>query len=192
MNAALGVPPLPSTETRLLELERQATAAEAAAIEAGRQHTEAEKAMFAWERRNPKPTRREVSTLKETLQFLQNSIDEEGQIPTPAAAAKRSHARSLIKEKLADATREHSEALEPWEARRSIARANCQYEEREALYQRLIDEADAIRDKAAAIPATTIKGLQCKARMLSEAELLAVGDSGLLSSSIIDGLRAST
>ena len=45
-----------STDSRLLELERKAAAAETAAKEAGSVFGEAEKAMFAWRRRKPKPT----------------------------------------------------------------------------------------------------------------------------------------
>ena len=135
-----------STDSRLLELERQAAAAETAAKEAGSIFCEADKAMFAWKRRNPKPT---------------------------------AHAAAI-------------DAIAQWDRREAIARTNCRYDEREAFYEGLIDQADAFRDEAASISATTIDGLQCKARMLSEADLIAIGDSGLLAGSIIDELRAAT
>lgn len=47
------------TEVQLLELERKASLADAASIEAGRSFNKSEEAMFAWRRRNPKPKLRE-------------------------------------------------------------------------------------------------------------------------------------
>jgi len=105
--------------------------------------------MFAWRRRNPKPT-----------------------VFSPYAA--------------------RIDAIAQWDRREAIARTNRHYDELEAFYEGLIDQADAFRYEAASISATTIDGLQCKARMLSEADLIAVGASGLLAGSIIDELRAAT
>ena len=51
--------------------------------------------------------------------------------------------------------------------------------------ERRIDEADALRAEAASIPAVTIEGLRCKARMLSDAELGCLPD-GLADSIIAD------
>ena len=155
-----------STDSRLLELERQAAAAENAAKEAGSIFCEAEKAMFAWRRRNPKPTAYAIA---------------------PAGAKGTSDWREFDRWRQAAI-----DAVAQWERREAIARTNCHYDELEAFYEGLIDQADAFRDEAASISATTIDGLQCKARMLSEADLITIGDSGLLAGSIIDELRAAT
>jgi hypothetical protein len=175
-----------STDSRLLELECQAAAAETAAKEAGSIFCRAEKAMFAWERRNPKPKVRNFNIGK---------VCWDG--PGILVSGSEAYARywKLVDEANADSTaalNEHSEAVKRWEERRSTARANCRYDELEVFYEGLIDRADAFRDEAASISATTIDGLQCKARMLSEADLIAVGGSGLLAGSIIDELRAMT
>jgi hypothetical protein len=155
-----------STDTRLLELECQAAAAETAAKEAGSVFGKAEKAMFVWRRRNPKPTAYAIG---------------------PAGAKGTSDWRELDRWRKAA-----KDATAQWDRREAIARTNCHYDELEAFYEGLIDQADAFRDEAASISATTIDGLRCKARMLSEADLIAIGESGLLADSIIDELRGAT
>ncbi|MGC1358372.1 MAG: hypothetical protein WA851_21735 [Xanthobacteraceae bacterium] len=82
---------------------------------------------------------------------------------------------------------EYERELSHWNERRCAASVNCRYEERKHEFERLIDQADALREEAAGIVPHTIDGLRCKARMLSEADLGYV--SGALAESIIDELR---
>jgi hypothetical protein len=176
-----------STDSRLLELERQAAAAENAAKEAGSIFCEAEKAMFAWKRRNPEPAMPKIKDAPQDAvddwlrAFLAADDPEDFRAKNPSPNAPGIELLSR-----------HNKNFSSWSERRRVALLNCRYEERKAFYEGLINHADAIRDEAASISAASIDGLRCKARMLSEADLIAVGESGLLAGSIIDELRGAT
>ena len=92
----------------------------------------------------------------------------------------------LMEPKDTKVSAEYERELSRWNERRSAASANCRYEEHKHEFERLIDEADALREEAAGIAPNTIDGLRCKARMLSEAD---IAYSGSLVESIIDELR---
>ena len=74
-----------------------------------------------------------------------------------------------------------------WNQKYQLARANCQINELQAEYERLIRAADALRDEAADIPASTFDAVRAKARMLSDADLGDILDG--LPTSIVEDLR---
>jgi len=170
-----------AANVRLLELERQIAEAEAAAIRAGAIFSKSEEVMFAWKRHNPKPQHREV-TIRE--------VRWDGSEVVYGTESYRSYMKAVDEANadLAAAVAEHCEVLKFWNERHCIARTNCRYAEREAEFNRLINESDALRMEAAAIPASTVEDLRCKARMLSEADLNCVPDG--LAESIITDLQA--
>jgi hypothetical protein len=174
-------------DSRLLDLERQIAAFDAATTEAGIPWDEAEEAMFTWEQRNPQP--KEKKTERPKLgpdPDLERALAKYGD----QASKMVRDLLPVLMEPSADsklATVEYERELSRWNERRCAASVNCRYEERKDEFERFIDEADALRDEAADIIPNTIDGLRCKARMLSEADLGCVG--GALAESIIDQLR---
>jgi hypothetical protein len=146
------------TEVQLLDLERKASLADSASIEAGRSFSKSEKAMFAWRRRNPKPELRECTV---------GEVNYEGPPIVYGTETYRQYT-TLVDEANADmkaALAEHCEAARRWNERQGVARANCHFDERNNEFERLIVEADALREEAASIRANTIGGLRIKARM---------------------------
>jgi hypothetical protein len=174
-------------DSRLLELERRIVAVDAASIEAGVQWDESEHAMFAWERCNPDPKEKKTERPKlEPDPDLERALDKYGdQISRTVRDI-----LPILMEPSADTkvSAEYERELSSWNERRCAASVNCRYEERKDEFDRLIDQADALREEASGIVPNTIDGLRCKARMLSDADLGCV--SGALAESIIDELRA--
>jgi hypothetical protein len=182
--AAAGSPPL--ADSRLLELERQVNLAEAAAVEVGHLHTEAEEAMFVWEQNNPEPVLRSTEPPELDL-ALMRALAPYGD--DRLVRAVRAILHGLDENGAAEAVfAEHSAAIEFWERRQEVARVNCRYDELEARYEGLLEQADALRAEAAEIVACSIEDLRCKARMMCEADLLSLGSP--LAESIVDDLRA--
>jgi hypothetical protein len=185
---ALAVPaaagPSPRADGRLLELERQVAIAEAAAVEAGHPHTEAEEAMFAWERSNPKPVLRSTEPPELDAELIRALAPYGGDwlIRGVRAVLYSLDENGAVEAALA----EHSAAIELWEERHRVACANCHYDELEVEYRRLLERADALRAEAAEIVACTIEDLRSKARMMSQCDLLGL-DSPLVES-IVDDL----
>jgi hypothetical protein len=62
---------------------------------------------------------------------------------------------------------EHGEAVNEWDRRYKIAGANCRHEETEKAFRRLQIAIDELLLAASEIRATTIAGVQCKARLLN-------------------------
>jgi hypothetical protein len=174
-------------DSRLLELERRIVALDAATIQAGIPWDEAEHAMFAWERCNPEPKEKKTEPLK-----LGHDPDLERAIATYGDQISKTirDILPILMEPSADTevSAEYQRELSSWNERRCAASVNCRYEERKDKFERLIAQADALREAAAGIVPNTIDGLRCKARMLSDADLGCV--NGALAESIIDELRA--
>jgi hypothetical protein len=184
--ASAGSPPL--ADSRLLELERQVAIAEAAAIEAGNLHTEAEEAMIAWERSNPEPVMRSTEPPELDAELMRALAPYGGDWLVRAV---RAILHGFDKNGAAEAAlAEHSAAIKLWEERRRIARTNCHYDDLEADYHRLLERADAIRAEAAEIVARTIEDLRCKVRMMSQCDLLGLDNP--LVESIVDDLGAAS
>jgi hypothetical protein len=143
--------------------------------------------MFAWKRRNPEP--KEKKTERPNLGTdpdLERALAKYGDRANKTVR----DLLPVLMEPSADsilAAAEYEMELSRWNERLSAASVNCRCEERKGEFERLIEEADALRDEAAAIKPHTIDGLRCKARMLSEADLGCVG--GALAESVIDQLR---
>jgi hypothetical protein len=174
-------------DSRLLELERRIVALDAASTEAGVPWDEAEHAMFAWERSNPEPNEKKAERPKlRPDPDLERALAKYGDRITRTVR----DILPILMEPTADTrvSAEYERELSSWNERRCAASVNCRYEERKDEFERLIAEADALREEAAGIVPNTIDGLRCKARMLSEADLGCV--SGALAESIIDELRA--
>jgi hypothetical protein len=174
-------------DSRLLELERQIAALDAATAKAGIPWDEAEDAMFAWKRRNPEP--KEKKTERPNLgpdPDLERALAKYGDRANKTVR----DLLPVLMEPSADsilAAAEYEMELSRWNERLSAASVTCHYEERKGEFERLIEEADALREEAAGIVPHTLDGLRCKARMLSEADLGCVG--GALAESVIDQLR---
>jgi hypothetical protein len=143
--------------------------------------------MFAWERCNPEP-----KVKKTEPQKLGPDPDLERALAKYGDQISRTirDILPILMEPSADtkAGAEYVRELSSWNERRCAASVSCRYEERKDEFDRLIAQADALREEAAGIVPSTIDGLRCKARMLSEADLACV--NGALAESIIDELRA--
>jgi hypothetical protein len=173
-------------DSRLLELERRILALDAASTEAGVPWDEAEHAMFEWERCNPEPKETETEPPKLGPDpDLERALDKYGD----QISRKVRDILSILMEPSADTkvSAEYERELSRWNERRCAASVDCRYDERKHEFERLIDQADALREEAAGIVPNTIDGLRCKARMLSDADLGCV--NGALAESIIDELR---
>ena len=146
---------------------------------------ESEHAMFAWERRNAEPKKKKTEPPKLGPDpDLERALAKYGD---QISRTVRDILPILMEPSDTKASAEYERELSRWNERRCAASVNCRYEERKHEFERLIDQADALREEAAGIVPNTIDGLRCKARMLSEADLGCV--SGALAESIIDELR---
>ena len=174
-------------DSRLLELERRIVALDAATTEAGVPWDEAEHAMIAWKQSNPEPKKKKTEPLRLGLDpELESALAKYGDRISRTVR----DILPILMEPSADtklASAEYERELSRWNERRCAASVNCRYDERKHEFERLIGQADALREEAAGIVPNTIEGLRCKARMLSEADLGCV--SGALAESIIGELR---
>jgi hypothetical protein len=148
-------------DKRLFELEREIAIADAHADAAGLIHTESEDAMFEWERRNPKPAMPKIQDVSEEAR--DDWIRKMLAVSNPNEFCKKNPSPSVRSRKI---LAEHRKAVSQWEKRRGVALSNCRFEEREVEFERLIEQADALRYEAARIRADTIAGLRTKAAML--------------------------
>jgi hypothetical protein len=174
-------------DSRLLELEHQIAALDAASIEAGVLWDEAEHAMFEWKNRHPEPEEKKAERPNlEPDPDLERALAKYGD----RVSKNVRNLLPVLMEPSADsklATVAYERELSSWNERRCTASVNCRYEERKGEFERLIEEADALREEAAAIVPLTIDGLRCKARMLSEADIIC--SDGALVESILNELR---
>jgi hypothetical protein len=126
---------------------------------AGDLHTESEEAMIEWKRLNPEPemkgTNEQEKELKYRDVFKQLSQGKTGNlIKWPEESADAKAAKS-----------DHSASFAEWSIRHNAALKECRSAEREAAWEEFIDQIHILCDDAAEIPATTLEGLKCKARL---------------------------
>jgi hypothetical protein len=107
--------------------------------------------MFEWARHNPKPTRRE------SRMEIEKNLDR-------VSGFKEFRCRLDIADEEA-ATREHNLAMGEWRTREQAAKRDCGHVKNTALDE-LLEEMEALYDEPAKIPATTVNGLRCKARLV--------------------------
>ena len=144
-----------SADRKLFAIETKVRDLKAKMLAAGDLHTKSEEAMAAWASRNPRPKMRELTYQpkeREVDDFIR-ALQAKVQMPDPNADLKAAMA-------------EHEQALTEWSNRRSSAEANCRLDEREITFNGLLDQMSALCEQAEKIPATTIEGLKCKARLV--------------------------
>jgi hypothetical protein len=127
----------------------------------------AERAMIEWRERNPQPICRDFVQAPapygdRTVAWLQSVY---------AAATEEERAQLLLDDPNADereARREYEKAITAWVQREAAAEIECGLREAVGEYCDADEDVLMLIDQAAAIPATTLAGLQCKARMSIE------------------------
>ena len=168
----------PKSEERLFAIEHLLSKNLAQRKITGRLHDKAETAFYAWQRCNPKPKAPDPK-------FPDLCLD------LKALAAKYGdHARledlhlQIIKAPIYNEglVAEHARAMKKWEALERAERGKLL--ERETAWNKMLDRATALSAEAAAIRATTIQGLACKARMIE------MDQNEDLEASIVDDLLA--
>jgi hypothetical protein len=167
-------------EQRLFELEREADKLRQQAEAAGELSYEAEHAMIAWNKRNPKPEMREASFPENKNTILARKVRGalEGVVhPDQAAVIGRmaeawyDPANDDPNVDLKAAINEHGCALTAWKAREQAARNACGYDTRQAAFNELVDRMDEPRLEAAGIKTATMEGLRVKARLINSDSL---------------------
>jgi hypothetical protein len=143
-----------SADRKLFAIETEVRDLKAKVHAACDLHTESEEAMAAWASRNPRPK------MRETYQAKEREVDDF--IRALLAKVKMPDPNADLKAAMA----EHEQALTKWSNRRRAAEANCRLDEREAAFNELLDQMSALCEQAEKIPATTIEGLKCKARLV--------------------------
>jgi len=126
---------------------------------AGDLHAESEEAMIEWKRLNPEPKLTEAKDeaalqLRAVWKQLSEGKVGNNQINWPEESADRKARKS-----------EHSAAIAEWSIRHNAALKKCHAAEREAAWQEIVDQICTLCNEAAEIPATTLEGLKCKARL---------------------------
>lgn len=149
--------------------------------------------MSEWNRRNPKPQMREVNFPDDADAMaavnaalggtrLPNDLINTLRSLDPSYTTSEHHdANADLKAAMA----EHAAQLKQWGARKQIALKKCRYEEREAAWDRVCDATAELSNEAAKIRTTSLRGMQCKARIRDQA---GVGDD--ITESIIADLLA--
>ena len=127
----------------------------------------AEKAMFGWAKRDPKPTIRE-STVGTNAQYDAWFLD-----------------RSLFDPNadLRAAMAEHQTAMAAWNKRKAAAQARCGYDAVHAAEGLVCDEIAGLINRLSLMPASTTRGLRTKAALAEK-----FGDADL-AWSVIDDLN---
>jgi hypothetical protein len=166
--------PLFEIEAKVRQLHEQAESA-------GDIHDEADKTLCAWKRQNPKPT---ISASRPTDPAMAEVINKYGHIVTFGEVETIRMMMNSDDPKTAVA--EYGEAVNEWERRYKIASANCRHEETEKAFDTLNMAIDELLFEASEIPAITLAGVQCKARLLNEFD----GEHQDLSDSMIADLLA--
>jgi hypothetical protein len=165
-----------SDELRLFEIEAELKELNAQANAAGHVFSKAEEMMFEWARRNPKPT------MRESRMEIEKNLDR-------VSGFKEFRCRLDIADEEA-ATREHNLAVGQWRTREQAAKRDCGHDVKKAAFDKLVDEMEALYEEAAEIPARTMDGLRCKARLVRASDgSLDLSDGSLdLYRSVVDDL----
>jgi hypothetical protein len=174
-----------AADRRLFEIESKAARIGAQVKIAGRIHDEAEEAILAWGRRNPEPRRLSLDDAE-----LRDVIEKHGTMLV-AGMLRGCGRRFSSAPDLEDIVIRREAAINQWRRRRDRAVANCGEDRKEAAFGKLIDRVDTLLDEVAGIRATTIAGLQCKARLVEAHDKMNDPDNTLVSSILKDLLALS-
>jgi hypothetical protein len=158
-------------EQRLFAIEAEVTELTARAKTAGHVFDEAEETMFEWRRRDPEPT------VRESRKEIEKKFD-------PVSGFEELRWR-FDDADLEAATQEHDLAMNEWCAREQLAKNECGYDVKQAGFNKLLEEEEALYDEVAEIPARTMDGLRCKARLAKASD-----DFPELMQSIVDDVLA--
>lgn len=194
--AAIAPPALASSdpgECQLVAIEAELAALIKNGEIASSAYEEAEIAMFEWNRRNPKPQMREVNFPDDAEAMAAVNAALGGtRLPNDFINTLRSLDPSYTTSEdydpnadLKAAIAEHEAQIIQRGARKQIALKKCCYEERKAAWDRVCDASAELSNEAATIRTTTLRGMQCKARIREQA---GVGDD--ITESIIADLLA--
>jgi hypothetical protein len=173
-----------AAERRLFEIEAEVKRVNRQVVAAGKLIDEAQYAMLAWERRNPKPRKPEIkeASQRETDDYIRafQVADDPQQFcrehPSPNAQARA-------------ALEQYYEEMERWGARKRVAERQCGYDARQAAFDEAVRREDEVRYQAAGIRAATLEGLRVKARLAQEFDP-GRDDHAALAQSIINDLSA--
>jgi hypothetical protein len=155
-------------------------------LAAGKLIDEAQYAMLAWERRNPKPRKPEIKEASERETDDWMRAFQEADDPQQFC---REH--SSLNAQARAALEQYYEEVERWGARKRVAERQSGYDARQATFDEVVRREDEVRYQAAGIGAATLEGLRVKARLAQPQEFdPGRYDHAALAQSIINDLSA--
>ena len=159
-SAAIGAMPI-GADQALFDIESKAQALGERWKIADEIRGRAEKVVNEWKRRNPEPHMRACCSSVEAQEIASKygSLLTSGQMDV---------INMMVNCDIKAAMAEHAEASAEWRRRHELAQATCGFEKKDRARGRLSAAIDGLLCEAAEIQATTIAGVQCKARLLDE------------------------